>query len=75
MATMKMHIIIPAIASLALLAANPASARASEANSPQKAQIGTSAGGVSPSDYTCRTFANYAGRPRCRQIYGIPDHN
>ncbi|SEB91747.1 hypothetical protein SAMN05444161_0139 [Rhizobiales bacterium GAS191] len=82
---MKMHIIIAAIASLALIAANPASARPSRGNVPQSAQIEKSTGSIalaspalaSPAkvDHTCRRFSNYHAKQRCKAINGIPDNN
>ena len=75
MTTIKMNIVIPAIASLVLFATNPASARTVPA--PQKAQAGMSGDGLSVSDaaYTCRSFANYMARQHCRALHGIPDNS
>ncbi|SEF10426.1 hypothetical protein SAMN05444161_8423 [Rhizobiales bacterium GAS191] len=76
---MKAHILIPAIASLALLGAYPASAKTLAQNAPWSAQVDPSAGGItlaslSPAKYHCRTYYNYHERSRCREEYGIPDH-
>jgi hypothetical protein len=77
--TMKAHIIIPAIASLALLATYPASAHTLARNAPLSAQVEQSQGGItlaslSPAKYHCRTYSNYHDRSRCREHHGIADH-
>jgi hypothetical protein len=73
---MKMHIIIPAIASLALFAANPASALTQTANPLQGATLAEPTDGivfaVSKDGYDCRAYANRWARLRCDEINGQP---
>jgi hypothetical protein len=76
---MKTHIILPAIASLALFAANPVWASTSAGNAPQGgAKVENSTGVVfaqlSPARYECREFANYHARQYCYDINGLPMH-
>ncbi|SDR56962.1 hypothetical protein SAMN05444161_6385 [Rhizobiales bacterium GAS191] len=76
---MKAQIIIPAIASLALLGAYPASAKTLAPNAPWGVQVQQSPGGMtlaslSPAKYHCRTYSNRHERSRCREVSGIPDH-
>jgi len=73
---MKMHIIVPAFASLALLAANPARTSARTASAPQLATSVASADGtvfaVLKRGYDCRAYANRWSRQCCDVIHGQP---
>ena len=69
---MNTRILIPAIASLALLAGGPALALA-----PIGATDGLRIEKATPilalASVDCRKYLNYHARSRCREIYGIPD--
>jgi hypothetical protein len=69
---MNTRIVIPAIASLALLAGGPALALA-----PIGATDGLRIEKATPilalASVDCRKYLNYHARSRCREIYGIPD--
>jgi hypothetical protein len=72
---MKTHIMIPAIASLALLAASPAFASTSMGNASQGAKIestGAVFAALSPARARCRAYANYHARQHCYEINGLP---
>ena len=72
---MKMHIIVPALISLALLAANPAGASSSTVNAPQATSAESTEGtvfAVLKTGYDCRVNANRWARLRCDIIHGQP---
>jgi hypothetical protein len=75
---MKTLVIIPALASLALLVANPASALTPASNA-LGAGIEESAGGIvikamSAARYHCRTYRSRHAQARCYQKHGIHHH-
>jgi hypothetical protein len=73
---MRTHILIPALASLALLAANPAFASTSAGNAsggPKIESTGAVFASLSPARYACREFTNYHARALCYENNGLPD--
>jgi hypothetical protein len=74
---MNSRIMIPAIASLALFAGNPAFAQfprdAIHSGQVQKVISGVSSASLSTAKVDCRKYYNYHARARCREIYGKPD--
>ena len=74
---MNTRILIPAIASLALLAAGPALALAPagaiDGLRIEKATPVVALASVVQRKAHCRKYANYHDRSRCREIHGIPD--
>jgi len=76
---MKTLSIIPALALLALFAANPASALTPASNVAVGAGVEEPAGGIvikamSAARYHCRTYRSRHARQRCYQMHGLHHH-
>jgi hypothetical protein len=76
---MKRFINVPALASLALFAANPASALIPASNVQLGAGVEEPADGIvikamSAARYHCRTYRSRHARQRCYQMHGLHHH-